>query len=68
MNLHSDDANNIYASGCMEQKNRIAVILNQDSHSHGVTILVYQVSMTNGSSVLISLYGIAVCQILFFRY
>jgi len=51
MTLLTDDANKIYSFGRMDQKNRIAVILNQDSRSHTVTIPAYQLSMTNGSSV-----------------
>jgi alpha-glucosidase len=41
----------------MDQKNRIAVILNQDSRSHMVTIPDYQVSMTDGSGVTDQLTG-----------
>jgi len=51
MTLLTDDANKIYSFGRMDQKNRVAVILNQDSRSHTVTIPAYQLSMTNGSSV-----------------
>jgi hypothetical protein len=40
-----------YSFGRMDQKNRIAVILNQDSLNHTVTIPAYQLSMTNGSRV-----------------
>ena len=55
--LLTDDANKIYSFGRMDQKNRIAVILNQDSRSHTVTISAYQLSMTNGSSVTDQLTG-----------
>jgi alpha-glucosidase len=55
--LLTDDANKIYSFGRMDQKNRIAVILNQDSQSHSVTIPVYQLSMTNGSSLTDELTG-----------
>ena len=41
----------------MDQKNRIAVVLNQDSQSHTVTIPVYQLSMINGSKVTDELTG-----------
>jgi alpha-glucosidase len=41
----------------MDQKNRIAVILNQDSVSHTVTIHAYQLSMTHGSMVTDELTG-----------
>jgi alpha-glucosidase len=57
MTLLIDDANKIYYFGRMDQKNRIAVILNQDLRSHMVTIPVYQLSMTNGSSVTDQLSG-----------
>ncbi len=49
--LLTDDANKIYSFGRMDEKNRIAVILNQDSQSHVVTIPAYQLSMINGSRV-----------------
>jgi len=55
--LLTDDANKIYAFGRMDQKNRIAVVLNQDSSSHTVMIPAYQLSMTNGSSVVDELTG-----------
>jgi alpha-glucosidase len=57
MTLLTDDANKVYSFGRMDQKNRIAVILNQDSSSHIVTIPAYQLSMTNGSSVTDELTG-----------
>jgi alpha-glucosidase len=57
MTLLTDDANKVYSFGRMDQKNRIAVILNQDSSSHAVTIPAYQLSMTNGSSVTDELTG-----------
>jgi alpha-glucosidase len=57
MTLHTDDANNTYAFGCVDQQNRIVVILNQDSCSHTVTIPAYQLSMTNGNSVTDQLTG-----------
>ena len=41
----------------MDQKNRIAVVLNQDSQSHTVTIPAYQLSMMNGSKVTDELTG-----------
>ena len=55
--LLTDDANKIYSFGRMDQKNRVAVILNQDSVSHSVTIPVYQLSMIDGSSVTDVLTG-----------
>ncbi len=57
MTLLTDDANKIYSFGRMDQKNRIAVVLNQDSRSHTVTIPACQLSMTNGSSVTDQLTG-----------
>jgi len=57
MTLLTDDANKVYAFGRMDQKNRIAVILNQESVSHSVTIPAYQLSMTDGSSVTDALTG-----------
>ena len=59
MTFLTDDANKIYSFGRMVQKNRIAVILNQDSRSHTVTIPSYQLSMTNGSSVTDQLTGMS---------
>ena len=55
--LLMDDANKVYSFGRMDQKNRIAVILNQDSQSHVVTIPAYQLSMVNGSKVTDELTG-----------
>ena len=55
--LLTDDANKIYSFGRMDQKNRIAVVLNQDSQSHMVTIPAYQLSMMNGSKVTDELTG-----------
>src|SRR5215472_12317348 len=55
--LLTDDANKVYSFGRMDQKNRIAVILNQDSVSHTVTIPAYQLSMIDGSSVTDALTG-----------
>ena len=55
--LLTDDTNKIYSFGRMDQKNRIAVVLNQDSQSHVVTIPAYQLSMMNGSKVTDELTG-----------
>ena len=55
--LLTDDANKIYSFGRMDQKNRIAVVLNQDLQSHTVTIPAYQLSMINGSKVTDELTG-----------
>ena len=50
--LLTDDAKNIYSFGRMDQKNSIAVMLNQNSRGHSVMILAYQVRMSKGSSVI----------------
>ncbi len=55
--LLTDDASKIYSFGRMDQKNRIAVILNQDARSHTVTIPAYQLSMIDGSSMTDELTG-----------
>ncbi len=51
MTLLTDDANKLYAYGRFDATNRIAVALNNDSVSHTVTVPVWQLSMTNGSTV-----------------
>lgn len=55
--LATDDTNNTYAFGRMDQNNRIAVALNNDSTTHTMTIPVYQLSMTNGSTVTDAVTG-----------
>lgn len=57
MTLLTDDTNNIYAYGRMDQQNRIAVVLNNDTTSHTVTIPAYQLSMVNGSTVTDAITG-----------
>jgi alpha-glucosidase len=47
--LLTDDANNIYSFGRMDQTNHSAIILHKDSRSHTVAIPAYQLSMTSGS-------------------
>ena len=57
MTLLTDDANKIYSFCRMDQKNRMAVILNQDSRNHMVLIPAYQLSIINGSKVTDELTG-----------
>ena len=57
MSLLTDDANKLYAYGRFDQSHRIAVALNNDSTSHTVTVPVWQLSMTNGSTVTDLLSG-----------
>ena len=57
MTLITDDTNHIYAYGRFDQTNRIAVVLNNDSVSHSVTVPVWQLSMVDGSSVTDQLSG-----------
>ena len=57
MTLITDDTNHIYAFGRFDQTNRIAVVLNNDSVSHSVTVPVWQLSMVDGSSVTDQLSG-----------
>ncbi|MDE2154684.1 MAG: glycoside hydrolase family 13 protein [Xanthomonadaceae bacterium] len=55
--LVTDNANQIYAYGRFDATNRIAVALNNDSTSHTVTLPVWQLSMTDGSTVTDQLSG-----------
>lgn len=55
--LQTDDTNKIYAYGRMDQQNRIAVVLNNDSTGHTVTIPAYQLSMQDGSTVTDKITG-----------
>ena len=57
MTLITDDTNHIYAYGRFDQTNRIAVVLNNDSVSHRVTVPVWQLSMVDGSSATDQLNG-----------
>ncbi|MGN6384133.1 MAG: glycoside hydrolase family 13 protein, partial [Dyella sp.] len=57
MSLATDDTNKLYAYGRFDATNRIAVALNNDSTSHTVTVPVWQLSMTNGSTVTDLLSG-----------
>jgi alpha-glucosidase len=51
MTLITDDANHIYAFGRVDAANRIAVVLNNDSAAHAVTVPVWQLSVPNGTTV-----------------
>jgi alpha-glucosidase len=55
--LLTDDTHKVYAYGRMDTQNRIAVILNNDTTTHTVTIPAYQLSMVNGSTVTDALSG-----------
>ncbi|MGA0586351.1 alpha amylase N-terminal ig-like domain-containing protein [Dyella sp. KRB-257] len=57
MSLLTDDTNKLYAYGRFDASNRIAVALNNDSTSHTVNVPVWQLSMTNGSTVTDLLSG-----------
>ncbi|HEX5307197.1 MAG TPA: glycoside hydrolase family 13 protein [Dyella sp.] len=57
MSLLTDDTNKLYAYGRFDATNRIAVALNNDSTSHTVAVPVWQLSMTNGSTVTDLLSG-----------
>ncbi|HET6433670.1 glycoside hydrolase family 13 protein [Dyella sp.] len=57
ISLLTDDSNKLYAYGRFDASNRIAVALNNDSTSHTVTVPVWQLSMTNGSTVTDLLSG-----------
>lgn len=57
MSLLTEDTNKLYAYGRFDATNRIAVALNNDSTSHTVTVPVWQLSMTNGSTVTDLLSG-----------
>ena len=51
MTLLTDDTNKLYSYGRFDATNRIAVALNNDSVAHTVTMPVYQLSVTNGSTL-----------------
>jgi alpha-glucosidase len=51
MTLLVNDSSKLYAYGRFDTGNRIAVVLNDDSVTHSVTVPVWQLSMTNGSTV-----------------
>ncbi|KFM99521.1 neopullulanase 1 [Bacillus clarus] len=51
MKLQVDDVNKVYSFGRFDTTNRIAVVLNNDSKKHTVTVPVWQLSMEDGSTV-----------------
>jgi alpha-glucosidase len=57
MTLLTDDTNKLYAYGRFDATNRIAVALNNDTVAHTVTLPVFQLSMTNGSTVTDQISG-----------
>ncbi len=57
MTLLRDDADDVYAYGRFDANNRIAVVLNADAGAHSVTVPVWQLSMTNDSTVTDLLSG-----------
>ncbi|TAL84424.1 MAG: glycoside hydrolase family 13 protein [Rhodanobacter sp.] len=57
MTLLTDDVNKLYAYGRFDATNRIAVALNNDSVSHTITVPVWQLSVTNGSTLTDLLSG-----------
>lgn len=57
MTLITDDTNRIYSYGRFDNTNRIAVVLNNDSIGHTATVPVWQLSMTNGSTVTDQITG-----------
>jgi alpha-glucosidase len=57
MTLFTNDTSKLYAYGRFDAGNRIAVVLNNDSTSHSTSVPVYQLSMTNGSTVTDLLSG-----------
>ena len=59
MTLITDNTNDVYAYGRFDSKNRIAVVLNADASAHSVTVAVWQLSMTNGSTLTDLLSGSA---------
>ncbi len=59
MTLITDDADDVYAYGRFDADNRIAVVLNADAGAHSVSVPVWQLSMTNGSTVTDLLSGTA---------
>lgn len=57
MTLLTDDTNKLYAYGRFDASNRIAVVLNNDTVAHTVSIPVYQLSVTNGSTLTDNISG-----------
>lgn len=57
MTLQTDDTNHIYSYGRFDKTNRLAVVLNNDSVTHSVTVPVWQLSMKDGSTVTDQING-----------
>ncbi|WP_049621721.1 glycoside hydrolase family 13 protein [Frateuria defendens] len=57
LTLFTDDTNKLYAYGRLDAAHRIAVALNNDSTSHSITVPVWKMSVTNGSTVTELLSG-----------
>jgi len=57
LTLLTDNTNNVYAYGRMDQNNALAVVLNNNSSSETITLPVYELSITNGSSLTDLLSG-----------
>ena len=57
MTLVTDDTDDVYAYGRFDANNRIAVVLNAAGSAHSVIVPVWQLSMTNGSTVTDLLSG-----------
>ncbi|NII11220.1 glycoside hydrolase family 13 protein [Oleiagrimonas sp. C23AA] len=57
MDLMTDDSQHIYAFGRLDASHRIAVVLNNDSTGHTVTVPVYPMSVTDGSTMTDLLSG-----------
>ncbi|MFB9328688.1 alpha amylase N-terminal ig-like domain-containing protein [Paenibacillus aurantiacus] len=57
MTLLTDDMNNLYSYARLDNTNRIAVVLNNDSVSHSVTVPVNKASMADGSTVTDKISG-----------
>lgn len=59
MTLITDDAANVYAYARFDANDRIAVVLNAAASAHTVTVPVWKLSVTNGSTLTDLLSGIA---------
>ena len=57
INLLTDDTSRLFAFGRFDAANRIAVALNNDSVSHRINVPVYQMSITDGSTLTDALSG-----------
>jgi alpha-glucosidase len=57
MTLLTDDASKLYAYGRFDAANRIAVVLDNDSVAHSVTVPVWQLSVTDGSHLVDQISG-----------